>query len=213
MVVSYTQLLARRYDDQLDDEARKFITYAVEGATRMQRLIDDLLAFSRVATKGQLQESAPTGELLDVAVHNLQAAIEENGAVITHDALPAVQADRTQLIQLFQNLVGNALKFRRPGEPPHIHVTARNLGQEWQFSVADNGIGIDLQFNERIFVIFQRLHAREQYPGTGIGLAICKRIVERHGGRIWVESTPGQGTTLFFTLVPPGPFRPDVGSP
>ena len=200
MVVSYTQLLARRYDDQLDDEARKFITYAVEGATRMQRLIDDLLAFSRVATKGQLQESAPTGELLDVAVHNLQAAIEENGAVITHDALPAVQADRTQLIQLFQNLVGNALKFRRPGEPPHIHVTARNLGQEWQFSVADNGIGIDLQFNERIFVIFQRLHAREQYPGTGIGLAICKRIVERHGGRIWVESTPGGGATFHFTL-------------
>ena len=200
MVVSYTELLAKRYGNQLDDAANKFIAYAVEGATRLQRLIDDLLAFSRVGTKRQPQESAPTGELLDAAVHNLQAAIEESGAVITHDALPTVRADHSQLIQLFQNLVGNAIKFRRPGAPPHIHVTACNLGQEWQFSVADNGIGIDPQFNERIFVIFQRLHAREQYPGTGIGLAICKRIVERHGGRIWVESTPGEGTTFHFTL-------------
>ena len=207
MVVSYTELLAKRYGNQLDDAANKFIAYAVEGATRLQRLIDDLLAFSRVGTKRQPQESAPTGELLDAAVHNLQAAIEESGAVITYDALPTVRGDHSQLIQLFQNLVGNAIKFRRPGEPPHIHVTACNLGQEWQFSVADNGIGIDPQFNERIFVIFQRLHAREQYPGTGIGLAICKRIVERHGGRIWVESMPGEGTTFHFTLGyhPPAP--------
>ena len=210
MVASYTQLLARRYDDQLDDEARKFIAYAVEGATRMQRLIDDLLTYSRVETKGRSLESAPTGELLDAAVHNLQAAIEESGAVVTCDELPTVRADRSQLIQLFQNLVGNAIKFRHPGASPRIHVTARNLGQEWQFSVADNGIGIDPRFNERIFVIFQRLHAREQYTGTGIGLAICKRIVDRHGGRIWVKSTPGQGATFCFTLEPP-PGGPPPG--
>ena len=200
MVASYTELLARRYSSQLDDEARKFILYAVEGATRMQQLIDDLLLFSRVGTRKLPQESVSTEELLATALHNLQAAIDESGAEITRDELPTVRADSSQMLQLFQNLVGNAIKFRRPGEPPRIHVSACTLGQEWQFSITDNGIGIDPQFSERIFTIFQRLHAREQYPGTGIGLAICKRIVERHGGRIWVESVPGQGSTFHFTL-------------
>ena len=210
MVASFTQLLARRYCGQLDDDAKKFIAYAVEGATRMQQLIEDLLAFSRVESKGRPLESAATGKLLDAAVRNLQTAIEESRAEITHGELPTVPADSSQLIQLFQNLVGNAIKFHRPGEPPRIRVSARNLGQEWQFSVADNGIGVDPRFANRIFVIFQRLHAREQYPGTGIGLAICKRIVERHGGRIWVESTPGVGATFHFTLaaLPPNPAPP-----
>ena len=220
MVASFTQLLALRYQDQLDEKGRKFIEYAVDGATRMQRLIDDLLTYSRVGTRGGVMESTDTRAALDEALRNLHAGISENGAQVTISDLPTVRADPSQLVQLFQNLVGNALKFRRPDELPRINISAEYLGKEWRFTIQDNGIGIDPQYADKVFIIFQRLHTRKEYPGTGIGLAVCKRIVERHGGRIWMESTPGQGTTFFFTLAalpptrpPPSPTRPDVGSP
>ena len=213
MVASFTQLLALRYQDQLDEKGRKFIEYAVDGATRMQRLIDDLLTFSRVGTRGGVMEPTDTRAALDEALRNLQAVMSENGARVTIGDLPTVRADPSQLVQLFQNLVGNALKFRRPDELPRINISAEYLGKEWRFTIQDNGIGIDPQYADKVFIIFQRLHTRKEYPGTGIGLAVCKRIVERHGGRIWMESTHGQGTSFFFTLVPPGPFRPAVGSP
>ena len=199
MVSSYTQLLARRYQGQLDADADEFIAYAVDGANRMQRLINDLLAYSRLGTRAKGFAPADCTAVLDQALANLKAAIEESGAVVTHDPLPTVTADNSQLVQLFQNLIGNAIKFRVE-EPPRIHVSAEQKGNEWVFSVRDNGIGIDPQYAERIFVIFQRLHTREEYPGTGIGLAICKKIVERRGGRIWVESQPGRGSTFYFTI-------------
>jgi len=227
MVASYVQLLERRYKGQLDADADDFIAYAVDGANRMQALINDLLAYSRVGTRGQLFEPTDCKVALDQALANLQVAIEESGAVVTHDGLPTVMADGSQLVQLFQNLIDNGIKFRSE-EPPRIHVSAKRLplpqteepvlpvpsgaerseaeggwgegGSEWVFSVRDNGIGIDSEFFERIFIIFQRLHSREEHSGTGIGLAICKKIVERHGGRIWVESQPGKGSTFFFTL-------------
>jgi light-regulated signal transduction histidine kinase (bacteriophytochrome) len=165
----------------------------------MQTLINDLLTFSRVGTRGKPLISASCEEVIEAALANLQIAIEESGASITCETLPQVKGDPTQLVQLFQNLISNAIKFRGH-EPPCIHVTAQQENEEWIFSVRDNGIGIDSKFADRIFVIFQRLHDRESYPGTGIGLAICKRIVQRHGGRIWVESEPGQGATFYFTL-------------
>jgi PAS domain S-box-containing protein len=199
MVASYTQLLARRYKDKLDGPALEFIDYAVDGATRMQRLIQDLLTYSRVGTKGKPFETTHCEKILQTALSNLKVAVEESAAVVTHDPLPTVCADSTQLTQLFQNLVGNGLKFRGQNAP-RIHVGAQEKNGEWVLSVRDNGIGIEPQYFERIFVIFQRLHTREEYPGTGIGLALCKRIVERHGGRIWVESAPGQGATFYFTL-------------
>jgi light-regulated signal transduction histidine kinase (bacteriophytochrome) len=199
MVSSYTQLLARRYKGRLDADADAFIGFAVDGAARMQRLINDLLAYSRVGNRGR--EFGPTdcGAAFDQALVDLKAAIEESGAVVTCDPLPTVRGDSTQIGQLLQNLIGNAVKYR--GEaPPRVHVSAVREGTEWVFSVRDNGIGIDPKYAERIFVIFQRLHTREQYSGTGIGLAICKKIVERHGGRIWVESQPGGGATFCFTI-------------
>ena len=199
MVSSYTQLLARRYQGQLDADADEFIAYAVDGANRMQRLINDLLAYSRVGTRAKGFEPTDCTAVLDQALANLKAAIEKSGAVVTHDPLPTVMADKLQLVQLFQNLIGNAIKFHVE-KPPRIHVSAEQKGNEWVFSVRDNGIGIDPQYAERIFVIFQRLHTREEYPGTGIGLAICKKIVERRGGRIWVESQPGTGSTFYFTI-------------
>mgnify|MGYP001600452200 CR=1 FL=1 len=202
MVAGYTQLLARRYKGKLDADADEFIAYAVGGATRMQRLIHDLLAYSRVGTRGKLFEPTDCSAILAQAVANLQVAIQESGAVVTHDDLPTVLADATQMVQLFQNLIGNAIKFRRKDAAPHIHVCAERKGTEWLFAIRDNGIGIDPQYAERIFVIFQRLHTAEEYPGTGIGLAVCKKIVERHGGRIWVESKPGNGATFSFTLSP-----------
>ncbi len=165
----------------------------------MQRLINDLLTYSRINTKGQLPEPIESHAVFDDAVRNLATTITESGAVITHDDLPAVRADATQLLQVFQNLIANAIKFRR-ADAPRIHVTARELNDQWLFSINDNGIGIESQYADRIFVIFQRLHTRQEYPGTGIGLAVVKRIVERHGGRIWFESEPGQGTTFYFTL-------------
>jgi PAS domain S-box-containing protein len=199
MVASYTQLLARRYRDRLDDDAREFIGYAVDGVTRMQSLIADLLSFSRVGSRGGAFEPVALDRVLERALANLEAAVEESGAAVTADPLPTVPGDPVQLGQLLQNLVGNAVKFR--GEAaPRVHVSARRAGGEWRIGVRDNGIGIEPEYMERIFVIFQRLHGRAEYPGTGIGLAICKKIVERHGGRIWVESQPGQGSTFFFTL-------------
>jgi len=199
MVASYVQLLERRYKDKLDDAARDFIGYAVEGVTRMRRLIEDLLAYSRVGTRGQPPAPVDVGAVVATAQKNLERAIAESGAEITRDDLPEVLADEGQLVQVFQNLIGNAVKFRRE-EPPRVHVGARREGGDWVFSVGDNGIGIESGYFERIFVIFQRLNPREIYPGTGIGLAITKKIVERHGGRIWVESTPGQGSTIWFKI-------------
>ena len=200
MVASYTQLLSRRYKGKLDSDADEFIAFAVDGASRMQRLIQDLLTYSRVGTKGKDLLDTSSEEALQQALMNLRGAIEESGALVTHDPLPAVLADDMQLIQLFQNLVGNAIKYQRPGVP-RVHVSAaRNGAKKWTFAVQDNGLGIDSQYFEKIFGMFQRLHKREEFAGTGIGLAICKKIVERHGGSISVESEPGQGSTFRFSL-------------
>jgi PAS domain S-box-containing protein len=199
MVASYTQLLSRRYTGKLDSDADEFIAYAVDGATRMQRLIQDLLAYSRVGTKGKDLLNTSSENALQHALSNLRGAIEESGAQVTHDPLPEVLADEMQLIQLFQNLVGNAIKYQNPGIPK-IHIAALNGGKQYRFSVQDNGLGIDPQYFERIFGMFQRLHKREEFAGTGIGLAICKKIVERHGGQISVESQPGIGSTFRFAL-------------
>ena len=199
MVASYNQLLARRYKGKLDPSADEFIGFTVEGVTRMQRLINDLLAYSRVGTRRGELGSVDMETVLADATKNLERAIAEENAVVTHDALPSVRGDEGQLLQLVQNLVGNAIKFHGDA-PPRIHVSARCDGAWWTFSVQDNGIGIESQYFQRIFVIFQRLHPRETYPGTGIGLAICKKIVERHGGKIWVDSRRGEGSTVFFTL-------------
>lgn len=200
MVASYTQLLAQRYGDKLDADAADFIHYAVDGARRMQALINDLLAYSRVGTRGQPFAEVNCDGVVRTALQNLKVAVEETGATVRYGGLPIVFGDSTQLVQLFQNLVGNAIKFRRPGEPPEIEISARRGDGAWQFAVSDNGIGIEPQHSERIFVIFQRLHTREKYPGTGIGLAVCRKIVERHGGRLWVESNPGHGSVFQFTL-------------
>ncbi len=199
MVTSYLQLLKRRYQGRLDSDADEFIAFAVDGATRMHHLINDLLAYSRVGTRGQPFEPTDCQVIFDQVVTNLKIAIEEGGATVTHDPLPRVMADGSQLAQLLQNLIGNAIKFR-DHRPPHVHVSAERRDGGWQIAVRDNGIGIEPQYVERIFLIFQRLHTRAEYPGTGIGLAICKKIVERHAGRIWVESQPGQGATFYFTL-------------
>ena len=199
MVSSYTQLLARRYQDQLDADANEFIGYAVEGATRMQQLIDDLLAYSRVQSQRQAFMPVDLNQSLDAAIKNLAHPIRASGAVIRHDSLPTVRADRVQMQQVLQNLISNAVKFRSR-RTPEVTVSGREEEGEWIVSVSDNGIGLDPSYQERIFVIFQRLHSRSRYPGTGIGLAICKRIVERHGGRIWVESTPEQGSTFSFSI-------------
>jgi light-regulated signal transduction histidine kinase (bacteriophytochrome) len=200
MVSSFTQLLAQRYGDQLDQDAHDFIGFAVDGANRMQRLINDLLMYSRVGTRGGPLAPTDSHSALGRSIVNLRTLIEESGAMVTNDELPMVLADDGQLGQVFQNLVANGIKFRRPGEPPRIHVSARKDRDEWVFEVTDNGIGIEPDFHSRLFVIFQRLHPREEYAGTGIGLAICKRIIDRHGGRIWLESEPGKGSTFFFTL-------------
>ncbi len=199
MVASYMQLLQRRYQGKLDADADEFIAYAVDGAKRMQALINDLLAYSRVSSRGKPFEPIDCEVVLDEALANLQMAIEESDAVIIRDPLPTVMADGTQLMQLFQNLIGNGIKFQN-GRAPHVHVSTERQAGEWVFSVCDNGIGIDPRYHERVFAVFRRLHTREEYPGTGIGLAICKRIVERHGGRIWVESQSGEGSTFHFAI-------------
>jgi two-component system, chemotaxis family, sensor kinase Cph1 len=199
MMASFAELLAKRYKEQLDADANEFIDYIIDGAARMQRLINDLLSYSRVGSRGK--DFAPTdcAAVLRTVCANLRAAIEESGAVVITDSLPTVMADETQLVQLFQNLLGNAIKFRGD-KPVLIYVGAERRGNDWLFQLRDNGIGIEPQYVERIFLIFQRLHGRGQYPGTGIGLAIAKKIVERHGGRIWVESEPGKGSIFYFTL-------------
>ena len=203
MVASYTQLLARRYKGKLDTDADEFIGYAVDGANRMQTLINDLLAYSRVGTRGRELVPTNTEDAFEAACANLRRAIEESGATVTSDELPTVMGDETQLVQLFQNLIANAIKFRREGVRVRVEVgTERRSEEEWLFSVRDNGIGIESQYAERIFRIFQRLHGKGEYTGTGIGLAVCKKIVERHGGTIWAESSPGEGATFYFTLRP-----------
>ncbi len=199
MVSSYMGLMKRRYEGKLDSDADEFIGFAVDGANRMQTLINDLLAFSRVGTRGKPLTPTDCETLLLQTLSDLEVAIDDSGAVITHDSLPTVMADGSQLAQVFQNLIGNAIKFRGD-EPPRIHIAAEQKRDEWEFSVADNGIGISPEFFERIFVIFQRLHGRGEYEGTGIGLAVCKKIVERHGGRMWVESEPERGSTFYFTI-------------
>jgi signal transduction histidine kinase len=243
MVSSYTQLLEKRYGDALDQDAKDFIRYAVDGANRMQRLIQDLLQYSRITTCGRPLAPLDAHNALGGAVANLQAAILETGALVTHEKLPLVLADPTQLVQLFQNLIGNGIKFHRPGTPPRVHVSVEDRADQpelqaraggpglenpgfkiglapgelqtpvrspnpaaagqpgwWTFKVTDNGLGIESEYFERLFVIFQRLHTRQEYPGTGIGLALCKRIVERHGGKLWLTSEAGTGSTFFFTL-------------
>jgi PAS domain S-box-containing protein len=199
MISSYTQLLAQRYEGQLDEKAHKYIDYAVDGAVRMQGLINDLLAYSRVNTQGKSLETVDSHSVLGTTLRNLAVDIEENRAIVINDDLPIVRADATQLSQVFQNLISNSIKFRG-ADLPRINISARDVGHEWIFSVQDNGIGIEAKYVDKVFVIFQRLHTRKEYPGTGIGLAICKRIVERHGGRIWYESEPGKGVTFYFTL-------------
>jgi PAS domain S-box-containing protein len=199
MISSYTQLLGRRYGDKLDGDAKEFMAYIVDGAARMKQLIEDLLAYSRVGTRGREFQVIASDASLARALANLRAAIESSGAQVTHDAMPEVLADGAQLSQVLQNLIGNAIKFRAE-EPPRIHVGAETRDQVWVFTVKDNGIGLDTQYADRIFMMFQRLHNKADYPGTGIGLAIVKKIVERHGGRIWVESQPGQGCTFGFTI-------------
>jgi PAS domain S-box-containing protein len=199
MISSYVQLLSRRYEGKLDEDADQFIAYAVEGTKRMHRLIEDLLAYSRVGARGKQFQPTDCSTVCRQAIANLQAAITESEATVTCDSLPTVWGDDTQITQLLQNLIGNAIKFRRE-EPPLVRVSAESSSDEWVFAVSDNGIGIAPEHRERIFEIFERLHTESQYGGTGLGLAVCKKIVEVHGGRIWVESEPGRGSTFFFTI-------------
>ena len=198
-VRGFVQLLQKKYANQLDADADTFIEYAVAGTKRMETLIKDVLTYARVGTRGREPVPIDAVSALRQALDNLHESIQETGAEITHGELPTVRADLSQLAQLFQNLLGNALKFRSEA-PPKIHVDACQEEDCWRFSVRDNGIGIDSQFQEQIFQVFRRLHTQKQYAGTGIGLAVCKKIVDRHGGRIWVESEPGQGATFHFTL-------------
>ena len=199
MVTGFMQLIDQKYHQQLDDTAQKYIHYAVDGARRMQQLIVDLLAYSRVGTQGQQTALIDTTQVLQRALFNLQRSVKDNKATVTWGQLPTIPADSSQLAQVFQNLIGNAIKFHGD-QPPQIHVDAWRNGKYWEFRFKDHGIGIDPEFSDKIFIIFQRLHVKEKYPGTGIGLAICKKIIERHGGRIWVESSEGKGATFHFTL-------------
>jgi light-regulated signal transduction histidine kinase (bacteriophytochrome) len=196
----YAELLEQRYQGQLDDKADKYLQYVVSGATRIQALITDLLAYLGAGSSSDVSfQATDLNEVLDRVLNDLELLVKENAAVITHDPLPVIQADPVQMNHLLQNLLTNAIKFRRD-EPPAVHISAGGQDGQWLFSVTDNGVGIEAQYLERIFVIFQRLQSQEVTPGTGIGLAICKKIVENHNGRIWAESTPGQGSTFYFTL-------------
>ncbi len=206
MVASYTELLGEAYRGKLGPDADKYIGYAVDGARRMQALINDLLQYSRIGRMEAPLKDVSLEEALTAATRNLHAAIDETGATITHDPLPEVRGDLSQFTRLFQNLLGNAMKFRGE-QPPVIHAGVQRNRSEWQFYVRDNGVGFDPKYADRIFLLFQRLHGREQYRGTGIGLAVCKKIVERHGGRIWATSEPGRGSTFYFTI----PIQPSRG--
>ncbi|MEO5669560.1 MAG: ATP-binding protein, partial [Ramlibacter sp.] len=199
MMSSYAELLKRRYGDKLGQDADEFIGFIVDGARRMKRLIDDLLLYSRTGREPAIVSGLPLDVVVDDALMNLHAAIEESGATISREPLPRIAGDRVGLVQLFQNLLGNAIKFRGDA-PPRLSIGVQATEAEWTISVADNGIGIAPEYFERIFLLFQRLHSQTQYEGTGIGLSICKRIVERHGGRIWVESPPGGGSVFKFTV-------------
>ena len=198
-VAGMVQLLQKRYRGKLDERADEYINLAMDGATRMQTLITDLLEYSRVERRGNPILSTDANKALKSALRNLEGSIHKSEATVTNESLPTVEADAIQMTQLFQNLIGNAIKFQSE-RPPQIHVGVEDLGDFWRFSVKDNGIGIEPQYFDRIFLVFQRLHTRREYPGTGIGLSICKKIVERHGGRIWIESELGQGTTFYFTI-------------
>jgi light-regulated signal transduction histidine kinase (bacteriophytochrome) len=200
VIAGFLKLLDERYKSQLDDKAKEYIDFSVDGANRMSAMIKDLLEYSRVGTRGKQPAPVNLVDVMDYAKANLRASIEESNAVITVDQLPTVMADVGQMRQLFQNLVANALKFRAEGRHPEVHIGARQEDDEWLFQVKDNGIGIDPKQTDRLFTMFQRLNTRDKYPGTGIGLAICRKIVERHGGRIWAESELGKGSTFCFSL-------------
>ncbi len=199
MIAAYTQLLSEKYRGQLDETADRYIHYAVDGSTRMQVLIEDLLALSCVGRRGLNLQVADCNEVVATACKNLETAVRETGAEVHYDRLPAVVVDSRLLVQLFQNLIGNAIKFRG-NEPPRIQISAEKQARQWTFAVVDNGIGIATEHLQGIFGIFKRLHTHEEYPGSGIGLSICKKIIEQHGGKIWVESSPGQGATFKFVL-------------
>ncbi len=197
---AYSQLISRKYKGKLDEDADRFLGFIVGAATRMSALVTGLLSYARSTVRDDRPSSVALDEDVEAAISHLAQAIEECGGVVTHEALPVVQADRGQMVRLFQNLVSNALKYRHPERAPEVHVTAKQKGSEWVISVHDNGIGFDPKYAATIFTPFKRLHSGEQYTGTGVGLAICKRIVETHGGRIWAESRIGEGSTFHFTL-------------
>lgn len=196
----YAELLAQKYEGKLDADADKYLNFIVGASARMNDLVRDLLAYARLTTEKERPASIAMDEDLEAALTHLEQSIEESGGTVTHDPLPTVQADRGQMVRLFQNLVSNALKYRKPEEPPKVHISAEQQGQEWVISIRDNGIGFDQKYANTIFGPFKRLHTAEEYPGTGVGLAICRRIVQSLGGRIWAESRPGEGSTFFFTL-------------
>ena len=200
MISSYTQLLERKYKDKLDQDAKDYIHFAVDGAIRMQRLLNDLLEFSRIQTSEKGFDLVNTLTVLGKAISNIQLLIIENNALVTNDDLPILKADESQILRVFQNLIENAIKFKKKTELPKIHISCKKLNNMYQFSVSDNGLGIEMQYHDRIFIIFQRLHSVKDYPGTGMGLAICKRIIEKHGGLIWFESIVDKGTTFYFTI-------------
>jgi light-regulated signal transduction histidine kinase (bacteriophytochrome) len=212
IIGSYAGLLAKRYHGKLDERADKYIHYVVDGAKRMQTLVQDLLAYSRAGTQALKRERISLDSVAAQAAADLRMAIADAGAVLTRDKLPVINADARKLTQVLSNLLSNAIKFRKPGEIPRVHVRAQRAGEFWTISVEDNGIGFEQEFADRIFVVFQRLHEIGAYPGTGIGLAICKRIVEAHGGRIWAESQPGAGSAFRFTI-PAVDVREDVVDP
>lgn len=207
MIASYIALLARRYQNQLDETAQRYVNFVIDGANRMETLIHDLLAYSSAGTQAVKKEPIPAEKIVQVALRNLEIPIKESSATVTYNDLPVIEADRVKLTQVMQNLIGNAIKFHKSGVSPEISITAQHAPGEWIFGVSDNGIGFDPAYSDRMFQVFQRLHAVGKYPGNGIGLAICKRIIEHHGGRLWAESQPGAGATFLFSLPVTGETR------
>ena len=199
MVSNFIQLLEKNYSNTLDEKANEYISFALDGTKRMRSLIEDLLSYSRVQTRAKPFEETNCSEVLKKVLDSLRLSLNETNAKISHNGLPTVKADPSQIAQVFQNLIDNSLKYKS-SNPPTINIIAEKKENEWLFSVSDNGIGIDMQYKDRIFLMFQRLHTQSEYPGTGIGLAICKKIIERHKGKIWVESKAGKGSTFYFTI-------------